>query len=152
MPETAIYVPLFTPESMACSGENKVDIVGVTGSIPVTPTILIQTRACRKIGEPLLRFGTPCCVPSVPHEDSCRKSLRPLRPSTWGIGPLLPDSVSRANATLPVPRAQSLVRRVLLATQFSGGGTKNVLACGGPINSYRRPTLRRFARQSHETS
>ena len=39
MPETAIYVLLFTPESMVCSGENKVDIVGVTGSIPVTPTI-----------------------------------------------------------------------------------------------------------------
>lgn len=40
MPETAICIPLFTPESMACSEENKVDIVGVTGSIPVTPTIL----------------------------------------------------------------------------------------------------------------
>lgn len=48
MPETAIYVPLFTPGSMAFSEGNKVDIVGVTGSIPVTPTIRspLFTKSC----------------------------------------------------------------------------------------------------------
>lgn len=39
MPETAICVPLFTPESMTCSEENKVDIVGVGSSILPAPTI-----------------------------------------------------------------------------------------------------------------
>lgn len=39
MPETAIYVPLFTPESTAFSEGNKVDIVGVGSSNLPMPTI-----------------------------------------------------------------------------------------------------------------
>jgi hypothetical protein len=41
MPETAFHEVLFARNNRACSEGKKVDIVGVTGSIPVTPTIQI---------------------------------------------------------------------------------------------------------------
>lgn len=62
MPETAIHVPLFTPESLMFNGENKVDIVGVGSSSLPMPTIqliennklIIQKTKC-PIGSTNLR-------------------------------------------------------------------------------------------------
>ena len=57
MPETTVNdVPLCRRIGLFNQG-NNVDIVGVTGSIPVTPTILFKHLAA--IYEVLLRFNEP---------------------------------------------------------------------------------------------
>ncbi|MGE8105181.1 hypothetical protein ACQKP1_15995 [Allorhizobium sp. NPDC080224] len=48
MPEMPLYEAETSQNSGLSRGARNVDIVGVTGSIPVTPTIRILSRACRK--------------------------------------------------------------------------------------------------------
>jgi hypothetical protein len=57
MPETAGYEALLSQSYRLFGGENNVDIVGVTSSILVTPTILFKHLAA--ICEVLSRFKEP---------------------------------------------------------------------------------------------
>ena len=57
VPKTTCYVGLFSQRCRLFGQGNNVDIVGVTGSIPVTPTILFKHLAAKY--EALLRFIEP---------------------------------------------------------------------------------------------
>jgi hypothetical protein len=57
MPETPYYEVLLSQSSAPFRQGNDVDIVGVTGSIPVTPTIQINNLA--EVCEVPLRFNEP---------------------------------------------------------------------------------------------